>query len=68
MPCGQPGTEVDHIRPGSDHSLDNLQLLCHACHARKTHAESRAAWALKRIPPKAKGRPGTRSEPTPDVW
>ncbi|QPB09759.1 HNH endonuclease [Streptomyces phage Shaeky] len=66
--CGNPGTEVDHIRPGDDHTLGNLQLLCHTCHARKTHAESRAARAQAWIPTKAKGRPGTRSEPTPDVW
>jgi 5-methylcytosine-specific restriction enzyme A len=32
-------TDVDHIislRRGGDHSIDNLQPLCHACHSRKT--------------------------------
>lgn len=32
-------TEVDHIRPGDDHSLSNLQGLCRDCHTRKTQAE-----------------------------
>lgn len=33
--CGGIGTEVDHIR-GSSAELDNLQLLCAACHRQKT--------------------------------
>ena len=33
--CGEPGTEVDHIR-GSSNALENLQLLCHDCHTDKT--------------------------------
>lgn len=35
--CGKPGTEVDHIR-GSSGELENLQLLCRACHIKKTKA------------------------------
>ena len=33
--CGQPGVDVDHIA-GSSPELDNLQLLCKACHKEKT--------------------------------
>lgn len=33
--CGKPGDEIDHIAGSSPH-LDNLQLLCHACHMTKT--------------------------------
>ncbi len=34
--CGQPATEVDHIRPVADGGTDhpsNLRSLCHDCHA-----------------------------------
>jgi len=33
--CGQPGVDIDHIA-GSSPELDNLQLLCKACHNAKT--------------------------------
>jgi len=39
--CHQPGTDVDHIVPGDDHSLENLQLLCRRHHLAKTGRESR---------------------------
>ncbi|MEW1550940.1 HNH endonuclease [Streptomyces tsukubensis] len=64
--CGAPGTDVDHIRSGIDHSLDNLQLLCAWCHRRKTWAESKAARSLKDRPPTFIPR-GSR-EATPDPW
>ncbi|WP_436533235.1 HNH endonuclease [Actinoplanes sp. HUAS TT8] len=35
--CGEPGAEIDHIA-GDSSALDNLQLLCVACHHRKTGA------------------------------
>ena len=38
--CTQPGTDVDHINPGDDHSLENLQLMCNPHHLRKTQAEN----------------------------
>lgn len=34
--CGQPGNHVDHIERGSNHSLDNLRLLCQHCHMART--------------------------------
>lgn len=53
--CGGVGTEVDHIKlrgdniidgvPTDDHSMDNLQLLCTQCHARKTGREGGRARA-----------------------
>ncbi|MGW0468355.1 HNH endonuclease [Streptomyces sp. NPDC003027] len=47
--CTQPGTDVDHIIPGDDHSDANLQLLCTWCHAQKTAREAGIAAGLKRV-------------------
>lgn len=41
--CGEPANQVDHILPGDDHDLDNLQSLCRWHHARKSSAEGAAA-------------------------
>lgn len=38
--CDGRGTDVDHIEPGDDHSLENLQLLSRACHVAKTARET----------------------------
>ncbi|MFI8452157.1 HNH endonuclease [Streptomyces erythrochromogenes] len=65
--CGHPGTDVDHIRPGNDHSMGNLQLLCTWCHKRKTQAEAAAARASEKPLPKTHIPRGQR-EGTPDVW
>jgi len=35
--CGQPGSQIDHIRDGSP-DLSNIQLLCAGCHNKKTIA------------------------------
>lgn len=35
--CGAPGTDIDHIEDSSP-DLENLQLLCRACHNAKTAA------------------------------
>jgi 5-methylcytosine-specific restriction endonuclease McrA len=43
--CPRAGTDVDHRRPGDDHSLRNLQLLCRHHHDKKT---AREAWMGKR--------------------
>ena len=52
--CGDPGFEVDHVRPirsgGAVWDPDNLQTLCKSCHSIKTASEQRpetpgrAAW------------------------
>ena len=42
--CPMPGAQVDHVTPltqGGTDDLSNLQLLCIACHDRKTKAERR---------------------------
>lgn len=54
--CPRPGTDVDHIRPGDDHRLRNLRLLCHHHHECKTVKEAWAGRARK----KPKGRPEER--------
>ena len=49
--CGQPSTDVDHIRPvrGASDPLfwerSNHQALCHTCHSRKTVEDGR--WRSK---------------------
>lgn len=40
---GAPSTEADHINPGDDHRLANLQGACHPCHLIKSSAEGHAA-------------------------
>lgn len=41
--CGEPATEVDHIIPGDNHDLSNLQAICTWHHRRKSSAEGAAA-------------------------
>ena len=40
--CTGTGTDADHITPGDNHALDNLQWLSTACHRAKTAAETAA--------------------------
>lgn len=40
--CDGIGTDCDHITPGDDNSLDNLQWLSSACHKAKTARETAA--------------------------
>lgn len=46
--CGKPATEVDHVVPGDDHRLENLEAICEWHHARKSSAEGNAARAKQR--------------------
>jgi 5-methylcytosine-specific restriction protein A len=43
LQCTRPGTECDHITPGDDHRLSNLQWLCTEHHQEKTITEAQAA-------------------------
>lgn len=45
--CTTHATDIDHIRRGDSNRPDNLQPLCHPCHASKTTAEVRAIHAHK---------------------
>lgn len=47
--CNGIGTDCDHIIPGDDNSLDNLQWLSNACHKAKTARETvaRNSWYRK---------------------
>ncbi|ADD43866.1 HNH endonuclease [Stackebrandtia nassauensis] len=49
--CPEPATDVDHIKPGNNHELDNLTALCQWHHQKKSAREGgRAAWMNR--PPK----------------
>ena len=41
--CDGIGAECDHVVPGDDHSLPNLQWLSASCHWAKTLAEAKQA-------------------------
>lgn len=41
--CDEPARDCDHIIPGDDHRLANLQALCPWHHARKTAGEGAEA-------------------------
>lgn len=41
--CGEWANQCDHIEPGNNHDLDNLQALCAWHHARKSSREGVAA-------------------------
>lgn len=53
--CQGRATQVDHIRPGDDHSYANLQAVCARCHGHKSASEGRQAQlrrrALRKRPP-----------------
>lgn len=56
--CGHPANQVDHIEPGDDHRLTNLQALCQHHHGIKSSREGNAArWAVRRQRP-AERHPG----------
>jgi 5-methylcytosine-specific restriction protein A len=60
--CEGEATDVDHVDPGDDHRLENLQAGCGHCHARKSAREGNNAKAkLRRMRKRPTGRhPGLR--------
>lgn len=49
--CGRLANQVDHIQPGDDHRLRNLQALCEPHHRTKTAREGNAARTPLHRPP-----------------
>lgn len=47
--CTDQGTDVDHIEPGDNHDLSNLQLLCRWHHNKKSSAEGNKSPTRKRV-------------------
>lgn len=47
--CTERATDVDHIRPGNDHSPENLRALCRPHHRAKSSSEGGKARARKAI-------------------
>ncbi|WP_159795672.1 HNH endonuclease [Puerhibacterium puerhi] len=46
--CPNAATQVDHIIPGDDHSLDNLQSICDDHHRVKSSSEGARALNAKK--------------------
>lgn len=62
--CNGIGNECDHITPGDNHTLTNLQWLSAACHKAKTTQEaqqSRGHGTARQRPPE--NHPGTITKP-----
>ena len=45
--CGEPAVDVDHIRRGDDHRLENLRCICDWHHGKKSAAEGARAYNAK---------------------
>ncbi|RCS78867.1 HNH endonuclease [Brachybacterium alimentarium] len=45
--CPSPGTDCDHIQPGDDHRMGNLQWLCAPHHKAKTARDNTRALAVR---------------------
>jgi hypothetical protein len=59
--CPRAGTDVDHRKPGDDHALSNLQLLCRHHHDKKTQREAWAGKGKRRVPKRPEERhPGAQ--------
>lgn len=45
--CGEPAVDVDHIRRGDDHRLENLRCICDWHHKAKSAREGAMAYNAK---------------------
>lgn len=54
--CGIRATDVDHVTPGSDDSIQNLRSLCTGHHRTKSSSEGGRATALLRAEIKSRFR------------
>ena len=64
--CTSRATDVDHIIPGDDHSLSNLQGLCSWHHKEKTSRESQEAKAQIRASLKRPSEDNPGAVPIPE--
>ena len=46
--CAEEATDVDHIRRGDDHRMENLRSICQWHHRKKSSQEGAAAAVAKR--------------------
>lgn len=49
--CTGLASHVDHVQPGDDHRLENLQAACPSCHTIKSAREGAAARSRLHRPP-----------------
>jgi len=54
--CLEPATDVDHIKRGDDHRIENLRCICDWHHAKKSAAEGAQAYNAKMKKSRAKFR------------
>ncbi len=59
--CQSTGSHCDHIDPGDNHSVANLQWLCPPCHLSKSGREG--AVARPSLYRRAERHPGLRQKP-----
>lgn len=62
--CGAPATDVDHVRRGGDHSMENLRSLCTTHHRIKSSGEG---WAERNRLIQANSRRFRRTEGHPGI-
>jgi 5-methylcytosine-specific restriction protein A len=64
--CPATATDVDHRKPGDDHTESNLRSLCHPHHQRKSSGEGGRAYrrvTKYNVKRPAEQHPGLRKQP-----
>jgi 5-methylcytosine-specific restriction enzyme A len=46
--CSDFASDIDHVIPGDNHSLENLRPICKSCHTKKSSAEGGRAFQAQR--------------------